>query len=313
MGGWGSTRFQSGGSHSQAVSRHGSSPGSTWNAEQNHPDTLCHHSQPPLGQHSVCWEHQSLPNPFPAGSSLPSEDPKAQRGLWESGPAESGQRGWSDSIDRNLIPNWLRRRTPARPGCELQEGQTLLSPQDFGRQDPRIPSPSSLQSLLIPHGALLHPVAAAGWEPAGRILWHSLGSRLTCRAAAPGAKSTARPSASTCRLSHLSSGLSGHLGDARGPRASLPVPAARSSLWSQRCPTLGRQRPPGWQRAQPEGLIAKIIPKDKEHWEAEVYMHLKLDHVTTWRRDDVAGEWGMCDIPHGQPPWLISLHPQHST
>lgn len=111
--------WSGGGDNSWAVSQHGSSPGSTWNEEWHHPDTLCHHSQLPLGQHSGCWEHQSLPNPFLAGSGLPSQDPKAQWGLWESSPAESGQRGWSDSIDRNLIPNWLQKTTPAGPGFEL--------------------------------------------------------------------------------------------------------------------------------------------------------------------------------------------------
>lgn len=82
---------------------------------------------PSPGTASPCWEHPSLPKPFPAGSGLPSQDPKAQRGPCESGPAESGQRGWSASIDRNLIPNWLPTRTPARPGFELP-----------GRTNPRV-------------------------------------------------------------------------------------------------------------------------------------------------------------------------------
>lgn len=232
-----------------------------WNAEWDHPDTLCRQSRLSLGQHSWCWEHRPHPSPFPAGSSLPSEDPKAQRGLWESGPAESGQRGWSDSIDRNLIPNWLRRRTPARPGFELpgrtnppvsagfwEAGSRRPRPKTHCRASwfhmgfsciPWLPRARSQQEGSEPCGAASDPVS-----PAEQLL--------------PGTKSTPRPSAPTCRLSRLSSELSGHPGDAGAPRSnSQAIPVEPGTTLTN----TGEAAASGLQRAQPGGFIAKVIPK----------------------------------------------------
>lgn len=207
---------------------------SPWNAEWDHPDTLCRQSRLPLGQHSWCWEHRSHPSPFPAGSSLPSEDPKAQRGLWESGPAESGQRGWSDSIDRNLIPNWLRRRTPARPGFELP-----------GRTNPPVSA-----GFWEAGSGRPRPKPAA--EPPGSI-WASPASR-GCRGLGASRKDpspVARPRIPSHLPSSCSQGQSPRR-DLQPPPAAfpgfprsfpgtlvmleLPVPAARPSLWSQAPP-----------------------------------------------------------------------------
>lgn len=166
--------------------------------------------------------------------ALPNQDPKARWGLWESGPAESGQRGWSDSIDRNLIPNWLQRRTPARPGFELP-GRTNR-PVSAGFWEAGSMHPCS---LLVPHRLLLHP-ALLPWAPSQQEGSEPCGAASDPVSPAqqllPGVKSTPRPSASTCRFSRLSSELSGHPGDARRPGAFLPAPTARPSLWSQAPP-----------------------------------------------------------------------------
>lgn len=162
--------------------------------------------------------------------ALPNQDPKAQRGLWESGPAESGQRGWSDSIDRNLIPNWLRRRTPARPGSEPP-----------GRTNP--------------------PVSAGFWEAGSvhpcRVSCSHTGFScipFSCRGLRASRKDpspVAQPRIPSHLPSSCSQGQSPHP-DLQPPPATfpgfpwsfpgtlvmpfLPAPTARPSLWSQAAP-----------------------------------------------------------------------------
>lgn len=241
--------------------------------------------------------------------ALPNQHPKAQRGLWESGPAESGQRGWSDSIDRNLIPNWLRRGTPARPGFEPP-----------GRTNPPVPAG-------FWEAGSMHPCRAS-WSHTGFccIPFSCRGLRASRKDPSP----VAQPRIPSHLPSSCSQGQS-PLCDLQPPPAAFPgfpwsfpgtlvMPGGPelSSLFPQPGRPCGARHHPNTASGMAESSARRIYSqnypqKDKELWEAEVYKHLNLDQVALWSRDEVAGGQGICGIPCGHPPWLVSLHPQHST